>query len=333
LRLDPGSPERWTDMAEAMYETGRAEDARYCVEQAMRRSPGLPNIAMRGAGMYFRLGDPVAALRLTNRVAGETREYDANVFQVWQRLGGTAEQVYSWGVGNNVQAGRGYFRFLAAAGDMDATGAAWKAMQGRQMAGEVESRDYAEALTTAHDYEPAAVIESEILPDGVTNSGFENDWNDEPLNWRADSVPGITVSRDTSVRYQGKASLRLEFDDSNRNEFNRVAQTRALPGGAWLLRAMLRAELTNKAGGVDGMTSAPGVGLRVVDAEDGKTLGVTSLLNATHDWMPVEARVTVGPRARPVRIEIVRPATPESALTMTGTAWIDNVTLTPGGPK
>src|SRR6185312_5978312 len=194
LRQDPGSPERWADAAEAMRAAGRDADARYCLEQEMIRAPHLPHAAMRAAGLYFRLGDTSSALRLTHRVVDETREYDPNVFQSWQRLGGTAHDVFAQGVGTNVAAGRGYFHFLLDVADSEAVDAAWGELKQRNMAGADETRFYAEALVRSRDYARAAAIEPAILPQGLWNPGFESDWTGRGLDWNVDSLTGIQAS-------------------------------------------------------------------------------------------------------------------------------------------
>jgi len=319
LSLDPGSPERWADVAEVMHEAQRDDDTRYCLDQELARAPHLAHVAMRAAGMYFRLGDPVTALRLTNRVVNETREYDPNVFQTWQRLGGTATQVFQWGVGSNVRAGQGYFRFLVDARDPGPMDAAWPLLQEKKMAGLEEARFYAEALTASHEFDLAAEIESSILPQGVWNGGFEDDWSGRGLDWRAETAPGVTISRDTAVHYSGTASLRLEFDGSSRNEFGHVSQTRVLASGNWLLRAMIRTDLKGTTGGV---------GLRILDEENGRVLAETGKVGLVHEWTPVEASLNGGLHARPIRIVIARPASVPSETTMTGTAWVDDVTIT-----
>jgi hypothetical protein len=335
LSLDPGSPERWADLAEAMHETGRDDITRYCLENELRRGPGLPHVAMRVAGMYFRLNDPVAGLRLTNRVLNETNAYDANVFQAWQRLGGTAADVFEYGVGSNTRAGRAYVRFLLDSGEgaveNAAAGAAWAALEKNGMAGVDDSRFYAASLAASHEFAQAAAIESRILPDGIWNGGFENEWTGRGLDWKVESVPGITVVRDTTVRHGGAASLRLEFDGTSRNEFSHVSEMRVLPGGRWVLRAMVRTDLKDTSGeaGVGGQ----GIGFRVVDAENGRVLAETAMVSVIHDWTPVEATLDAGSHARLVRIEIVRPLSRPSEYTMSGTAWVDDVSITMGAGK
>lgn len=327
LRLDPGSPDRWLDLSEAMFETGRDNDARYCLERALARAPGLPHVAMRAAGMYFRLGDRITGLRMTHRAVNETSDYDSNVFQIWKRLGGSAEDVFASGVGSNAAAGRGYFRFLIDdAAEPAVADAAWTILQGKGMVSVDESRFYAESLTGAHEYDRAASLEAGILPDGLWNGGFEGDWTGHGLDWRVDSIPGITVTRDTNMRYHGEGSLRIEFDGSNRNAFQFVSQTRVLPGGTWKLRAMLKTELKLTAH-LSGSPEA-GIGLRIVDADTSRVLAETILVNFSQDWTPIETRFDAGPSPRAVRIEMVRPTQPAIELTMAGTAWLDDVTLT-----
>jgi len=329
LRLDPGSPERWSDMAEAMHATGRDDQTQYCLQQELLSAPHLPHVAMRAAGMYFRLGNRAEALQLTHRVVEETEDYDANVFQAWQRLGGTATDVYGLGVGSNARAGKGYFRFLLNSSDDDPSiGAAWAELQSRGMAGVDEARFYAASLTAAHDFERAANIESAVLPEGVWNGGFEKDWTGEGLDWHVQSARGVLVSRDTAVRHSGAASLRMEFDGSSRDEFSFVSETRSLPAGSpksrWKLRAMLRTEI--KASELGGLVS--GVGIRVVDPENGNILGRSAMVKASQEWTRVEVTLDAAPRARPVRIEILHPTTEPTEYSMTGTAWVDDVTLT-----
>jgi len=332
LRLDPGSPERWTDLAESFYETGRTDDARYCMAQAILRAPGLPHIAMRAAGMYFRLGDTAAALRTTTRIFAETREYDANVFQLWQRLGGPAEQVFGQNIGADASLGRNYFDFLVQSGDTAAVDAAWSALEVRNMAGLAESKLYAESLTGERNYDLAASIEAGILPQGTMDGGFEGDFANNGLGWHRDSIPGVAVTRDVRIRYAGNSALRLEFDGSSGNEFNHVSQTRALAPGVWSLRAMVRTEFQNSRATSPGygndLRTSPGIGLRIVDVESGNLLANTPRVNVSHDWAPIEAMVVITPpHARLVRIEVIRPAFSDLALRMIGTVWVDDVTL------
>lgn len=327
LRQDPGSPERWADAAEAMHAAGRDNDARYCLEQEMIRAPHLPHAAMRAAGLYFRLGDTSSALAMTHRVVDETREYDGNVFQSWQRLGGTAADVFAQGVGSNVAAGQGYFRFLLDAADSEATNAAWTELKKRNMAGTDETRFYAEALVRSRDYAQAAAIEPAILPRGLWNSSFETDWTGRGLDWNVDSLTGIQASRDTVMRHSGESSLRLDFDDRNRDEYTHASEVRALAGGRWILRGFVRTDLHGA------IAPSSGIGLRAVDADTGRVVAETPRLNGSHDWTAIETRIDAGKTPRALRIQVVRPQTPPSELTMTGSAWIDDVTLMPEGAR
>ncbi len=326
LTLDPGSPERWTDLAEAMYETGRMDDARYCEQQALNRAPGMPHIETRAAGMYFRLGDRTEALRLTGGIFQQTHEYDGIVFQMWQRLGGPADDIYDIAVGSNATVGRDYFNYLAQSDDSAATAAAWKVLQAKRMVSPPESRSYVAALTAAHEYDRAASVQSEFLPEILDNSGFESEWTEHGPGWHVESVAGVSVSRDLNIRNGGSASLRMEFDGASHDEFHHISQTKVLPAGKWHLRAMLRTDLKGP-GYQSGPAATAGVGMRVVDSASGRVLAMTSTLNVTRDWTPVDARFTIGPHAQLVRIEVVRPASPLSTLGMTGTAWADDVKL------
>ena len=326
LSLDPGSPERWADLAEAMHEAGRDDDTRYCLENELLRAPGLPHVAIRVAGMYFRLHGPVTGLRLTNRVVNETSAFDANVFQSWRRLGGSAADVFEYGVGSNVRAGRAYFHFLLDSDDPGAASGAWTALEKKGMAGVDESRFYAASLAASHEFAEAAAIEARILSDGVWNGGFENEWTGRGLDWNVQGIPGITAVRDTTMQHSGTASLRLEFDGTSRNEFNHVSQVRVLPGGRWVLRAMVRTDLKDTA--TEAQIPGQGIGVRIVDAENGHVIAETARVNRIHDWTQIETTVDAGPHARAVRIEIVRPRSAPSEFTMAGTAWVDDVSLT-----
>ncbi len=112
---------------------------------------------------------------------------------------------------------------------------------------------------------------------------------------------------------------------------DRASEVRALPGGRWVLRAMVRTDLKKTA--TEARIPGQGIGLRIVDAENGRVLAETARVNMTHDWMPIEATVDAGSHARLVRIEIVRPQSQPSELTMAGTAWVDDVSLTMGAGK
>ncbi len=323
LRLDPGSPERWSDLAEAMQTAGRDADARYCVEQSLALAPKLPHVALRAAGMYFRLGEPFEALRATKRIAGLDREYDLSIFRLWQRFGGSTDQVFTLGVGDNARVGRDYFRFLVEQRDSGATERAWSALQARKMTGEAETFAYARALTAAHDYDGAAAVESPA----IENGGFESAWRKESPDWHIDEIRGMKVSRDSVAAGNGGYSLRVDFDGSNRNDYSGVSQTRALAPGTWKLSGRIRLELRG-AHIEKGLGATPGFGLMAFDGDDGRLLAETELINVTSDWVPIQTRLNVGPHARLVRISIARPSVPQVGLAMTGSVWFDEVALT-----
>jgi hypothetical protein len=226
-----------------------------------------------------------------------------------------------------VAAGQGYFRFLLNAGDLETTSAAWIELKNRNMAGPDETRFYAEALVRSHDYAGAAAMEPAILPQGLWNPGFETDWTGRGLDWSVDSLTGIEASRDTAMRHSGESSLRLDFDDRNRDEYTHTSEVRALTGGHWILRGFIRTDLHGA------VAPSSGIGLRAVDFETGRVVAETPRLNGSHDWTAIEARVDAGTTPSALRIQVMRPATPPSELTMTGSAWIDDVTLLPEGVR
>lgn len=87
LARDPASPFRWSDVAEAAFESGDIRTARYCRDRALLLGPNVPAILLRAANLSWLLGDTASAVSASRKTLGITRAYDDLIFENFRRFG------------------------------------------------------------------------------------------------------------------------------------------------------------------------------------------------------------------------------------------------------
>ena len=111
LEADPAFPYRWSDLGEALAESGRMEEARYCFRRAVELAPGSPQIAIRAANFWFRTGSIEEGLSIESKVLGEVPDFDQMIFRSWIRMAGSVRRMLDRGIGTNARAAGSLFRF------------------------------------------------------------------------------------------------------------------------------------------------------------------------------------------------------------------------------
>ncbi len=76
LRLDPASPYRWCDLAEAL-QAARQGDPAACMRRAVELGGALPPILMRAVNLHLARGEHSLAMGYAARIMELTPEYDA----------------------------------------------------------------------------------------------------------------------------------------------------------------------------------------------------------------------------------------------------------------
>ena len=336
LARDPASPFRWCDLGEAYMQQGRMSEARDCFEQAVKRGPFSPRILMRAANFYFVAGDTSTALSLSARCLAGVRDYDATVFRQYERLGIPLGELLEIGLPPHEDATRSWFLFLmrpdAASDDNKIMGTSWRHLVDRGFAGNDLLGRYVSWLVARKHFEQAVAVQEEFYAPGVEsvgsrrtnllfNPGFERTPSGSPLDWRIRSLEGVEVTRVPQDDSEGSTALRIEFSKAGNPHYRHVSQQ------AVVLRGRLRFSAAVRS---DGITSDQGIGFQIVDAEAPHRFDVsTESVRGTTNWTTVETEFEPPPDTKLLEVRVVRRPSLKFDNQLSGTVWIDDVSLGP----
>lgn len=339
---DPASPFRWCDLGDLYMAVRRPSEvresdqdwrkARAAFERAEELSPHNPNILQRVANFYWQASEPEEALKRTYQVLKQVREFDEIIFSTYARFGVPQGEVLAQGVPLEPEPARAYLRYVFARGDVAEASAAWR--WGSRFLTDQLARTYVSLLWRHQEFAVAqqawAGYPGNRAGDYprrnlIFNGGFETEpAADNPLDWRRDDLAGVEMARDTQVRPDGTASMRIRFLGTQNVDFHALSQTQPVAPGAYRLRAMVKTE---------GLTTDQGVRLRVFDPEAPARLDVrTAAMTGSSDWRFYQFPVEVHAPTRLVRVEVARQPSLKFDNKISGTLWLDSIELTPITP-
>jgi hypothetical protein len=163
-----------------------------------------------------------------------------------------------------------------------------------------------------------------LEPSEKDNLVFNGDFEQSPLNagfdWRAVPTTYLAVDFSATGAYHGAYCLRVDFTVSRNDEYEPVYQiVPVLPDHAYRLEAFVRSQ---------DITSDTGPCLRVRDTQPaGFADAISETTVGTTPWHPVRLSFSTGAQTRAVRLSFWRPRSRVFPTEISGTAWLDEVSL------
>jgi tetratricopeptide (TPR) repeat protein len=156
----------------------------------------------------------------------------------------------------------------------------------------------------------------------VWDGGFESDVTGEAYAWRfARTTRSAQIGFDSQEKYSGKRSLRLSFDGSADIEFYDVCQTvPAEAGTAYELSAWMKSK---------DLTTDQGVRIELRPGIPGQTGAITADVKGSQPWIRFAAVWPGAKENQETQICLRRDASDQEDNRIRGTAWVDDVALTP----
>ena len=185
-----------------------------------------------------------------------------------------------------------------------------------------------EAESVWHDLQRLRVVTMPANTDG--NLMFNGDFDRLPLNagfdWRwsdRDTYLGIDFAAPGA--YHGAHCLRIDFTVSRNEEYEPVTQlVRVFPNRSYRVEAYVRS---------DQITSDTGPSLKISDTQLGSFPDVVSETTiGTTPWHPVRLTFSTGPENQFVQLSVWRPRGRLFPTEISGTFWMDDVSLKDIGP-
>jgi hypothetical protein len=182
-----------------------------------------------------------------------------------------------------------YVNFLLRTGDYAAAAETWAAHAGDRR----------------HDY---------LRPNLLFNSGFQSDPSPCNLDWQLVPLPDAQIAR-------GAHGLRITFLGKENLDFHHVTQLAWVKPGPYVFAASIR---------TGDLTTDQGIRFRLFDAVSRARLEITTgQFNGTNDWRQLRLPVQIPAGTNLLAVQIVRDSSQKFDNKITGTAWIDAVSLVP----
>jgi hypothetical protein len=328
LTENPASARLWLSAGKALFLENEINHARYCYERSVDLAPHSPPVLVEAAAFFYATGSRDQGLALSSRTLSLTRDYDRDIFPLYDRLVDTST-ILSRGLPHQRSAAQAYLAHALTRKDAADAKLAWEWLVRHDFADHAVLRRYLTRLLEQDRFDDAALVAWNYLPpaerpagaERVHHGGFEAEPGVPPLGWVVTPIDHAEVRRDNSTAWEGTWSLRVEFDGQANLEYRHVAQLLVVTPGRWKLSARVRTA---------GVTTDQGVGLRLFDARSASRWQIwTDSVRGDSEWQLIETGFSVPSETRLLRVEVARRPSQRLDNKLGGVCWIDAVSLTP----
>jgi tetratricopeptide (TPR) repeat protein len=334
-QLSPDSRLYWSDLESACESMADAECIDQAGERLLKLCPMVPYHHWLAAQSSLRTNQLDRALAEFRRLLDLDPTYAADTWSSLQTVQ-KPESIFQKVLAGNadVQLKVGYVEFLSEQGDNDTAYRIWRLVAADSRPFPFSSAaPYLEHLIGLGRIEEAVNVWQNLERLGIVkryeadekdNLIFNGDFEQSPLNagfdWRAGPVTYLAVDFSAPGAYRGARCLRVDFTVSRNDEYEPAYQiVPVLPHHAYTLEAYIRSE---------DITSDTGPCLRVSDTQQaGFPDAISSTTVGTTPWHPLRLSFSTGPQTRAVRLSFWRPRSRVFPTEISGTFWLDAVSL------
>src|SRR5437660_6950747 len=324
----------WSDLASTCQSIGDTQCADRAAEHLLKLCPMVPYYHQLAAESYLgknRLDESLAQFRrlleLDPIYATDTWAALLTVFEpdvIFQKVA----------ISMDSSGQVGYVDFLSAQGDNDGAYRIWSFVAANPGPFPLSSvQPYLERLISLGRIEEAAHVWQDLERLGIVKSPdfeekdnlvFNGGFEQLPLNagfdWRTGSTNYLALDFAARGAHHGAHSLRVDFTVGSNNEYEPVYQIVPVHSSrTYSLKAYVRSQ---------DITSTSGPSLRVIDAQQrGFEDAISETTVGTTEWHPVSLSFSTGPDTQSVRLSLCRPRRRIFPMEITGSFWLDAITL------
>lgn len=340
LSLDPHSATTWLDLAGAYESEGDATAARDAFQQAKRVYPISAEVAWRYGNFLLRQNEiPAAFAEIRQSVSVDPKRAAEAVSRSY-RLDPDINSIIENVLPPTAPIYLDAIRELDADAAMDPALTVWDRLRTLQPQPRIDLSQiiqFTDSLVQAHRIDDAhrvwtqaaALADLNPPPNDAPGSliwdgGFETGVNSGGFAWVfAPASLGVQSSFDAKEKHSGERSLRLIFDGRRNVDFSGICHIAFVePGASYRFSAWVKTQA---------LTTDQGVRFRLEWTENAHSSAVeTPEIHGTQPWTEVTIPWTAtGDASRQVRVCISRKPSDEFGSRIHGSAWIDDVALTP----
>jgi len=332
--IAPGSAEYWLDLAEARETALQVAEAEQAFRRARQAYPLSADVAWRFGNFLLRQNRQDEAFQKIHEALSAQPSLTAlAISRCWQSTQ-DIERILKLALPAEPETYWGTIDFLVEAREPGAAMVVWDRLMAsnpsfphqrpfRLQDMLIETGHAADARRVWQQSLSAAGVPRGPQLDGslVWNGGFEQDLLNGGLSWRFRPVAGAELSFDGRVAHSQGRSLRVVFDGTRNVDFQQPWQYLVVePNTRYRLSVYFRTE---------GVTTSSAIRLELEETHFGDALQATPNLSGTQPWAPSEAEFTTGADTQLVRLVLRRRPSPKLDNKISGTIWMDDVSLVP----
>jgi tetratricopeptide (TPR) repeat protein len=340
IELSPLETPGWTGLAQACEAAGDEQCADHSLEHALKLSPMAPRLYWQAALNFVMTSRPREALPYFRRLLALDPDYASSVFRLCPWSLENPEFVLDHVLPKPASAmlTLSYIDYLSAHDKDDLAGIVWSRLAARHSSFPLSSAaPFLESLLRLDRERDAEAVWQDLERLGIVqqpasgagNIIFNGSFERAPLNlgfdWRVQPSPDFFVTRDSEDAYRGNRALRVDFTMPANDDDEPVYQlVPVLPDHQYRLAAYVRS---------DSITSGSGPRLQVRDPFCDTCLDqATAPVTGSRSWHQLLLNFSTGAHTRLVRVSVWRPRSRSFPYEITGTFWLDNVSLIPIRP-
>jgi hypothetical protein len=334
--LNPNKSDYWLTLASACESVRDNVCADHAVQSALDLSPKVPRVWWEAGNHYLRTDQPEWALPCFHRLLELGPDYATPTFDLTLRAYSDPKMILDKvvGVEKDPRLELAFADFMSANDEFVAAHQAWTPVASAGSPFPFAAvQPYIERLLAKGQYQDARDVWSNLQGRGVIakttdsgqgnlvyNGGFEQPPLDAGFDWRSPAASYVSVDFADPSPYEGARCLRVDFPVGQNDEFQPVYQVvPVVPDQAYTLAAYVRSR---------DITSDSGPRLRVTDPDCPACLdAVTDTTVGSTDWHNVTLKFAAGPQTQAVRVSVWRPRSRVFPMEISGTFWLDAVSL------
>ncbi|HTW25112.1 MAG TPA: tetratricopeptide repeat protein [Candidatus Baltobacteraceae bacterium] len=333
---DPQGADYWLDLGSALEATGNVDEARRAFARAQAVYPDSAEVDFYYGNFLLRQEEfPGAYEQLRRAAAADPKLVPVVISRVWRATEDVRpllDQVLPANAGSYEQA----LDFFGAAHRGDEAIEVWERMrQLRESIPLPETFPLIDELIHEDRADDARRVWTEALATaGLPNQGptggsliwdgdFKTDFAEGGLGWRWDAPPDASIDFDPQVGPNGSRVVRLDFTGGANVEVGSPLEyVPAEPSTTYHFHASMR---------TDGITTESGMRFLISDPNHKDAVNVlTDNMTGTQPWTSIGADLTTGAETHFLLVQLVRYPSRLFDNKLGGTAWIGDISLTPG---
>ncbi len=335
VRTDPRSAALWMDLADVYETSGDPAKAQRAFKQAETDDPMSAEVAWRYGSFFLYEGDlPQGYAEIKRSLLVDSSLAPSAIAECWQanpNIGALLGQALPAELPDYLTA----MDFFLSRNLLDPALAVWNRELALGMVARmpqaiplvnalISQNRLAEAQRTWHQALRASRWPRDPREETslIFNGGFERKIVGGGFDWREIPADGVTYARDSGVSHSGSHSLRIDFGGQANLDFANVFQLVPVePGTRYHFSAWLRTK---------GISTDQGIRFQIFDPQHPPEVQVlTPNMVGSNPWTLVQADLTTGKDTHLLEIALRRIFTWKFDNKIRGTAWVDDVALSP----